>query len=124
MPCSVISTVPLFNAGVSVMRNPACLISKNADRADTRLKSEIKPMLGVGRYSQKITGTASDRKHVCVRCVRVKPKETFPFDEEPHFIFAVGMFAEKLLPNGWQVGSCGRDPDHIGGAVAVLFHEW
>ena len=108
---------------MGVVGNPACLVGKNADRADMRRRSQIEPMLGIGRNSQEITGTASDGKHICVWCVCVKPEETISFNKEPHFVFTVGMFAEKLVPNGRQVGSVWRDPDHIGGAVTVLFHE-
>ena len=90
---------------MGVVGDPACLVGKNADRADMRLRSQIEPMFGVGRYSQEITGTASDGKHISVWCVRVKPEETIPFDKEPHFVFTVGMLADELVPNGGQVGS-------------------
>lgn len=105
------------------MRNPPCLIGKDPNSTDPGRVAKVKPVFHVGRHGQKIARRASDREYFLFGCLLVKPEKTLAVDEEPNLIFAMGMFTEKLVPDGGHIRSRGCDPDDVGGSIAVLVHK-
>lgn len=86
-------------------------------------RAQVEPVLRVGRHGQEIARYAPDRKYFVLGYLIVKPKEAFALNEKSNLIFAMGMFAKKLIPDGGQIGRRGPDPDHIGSAISVFVHE-
>src|SRR3990172_6581520 len=119
----VMSAVPSLDAGLGIVGNPACLIGEDPNGTDTRLWTEIEPVFRLGRYGQQIARLAMDGEHFFIGCFLVKPEKALSFDEETDFIFTMGMFAEKFIPDCGQIWSLGRHPYDVRGSIAVLLHK-
>jgi hypothetical protein len=48
----------------------------------------------------------------------VQAEQALAFYEEAHFVFAVGVFSQKLLAQSFAIGVVRRHPDRIHGGIA------
>lgn len=104
-----------------VMRRPASLFAKKSNGADVAVFAKIEPMSRASGHIDQIPGlnlNAQDRTRR-----RVDVKNPVPSNNEPNFVFGMGMFLVELVKHRLKARNIGSNVNDIRRHITALLLE-
>src|SRR5439155_1759621 len=99
------------HAAAGIVRRPAGLLLKQANRPDPTVAAEIKPVERPAGHAYQVASFHLNRHHRSLR--RMNVEQPASGDDVTHFVFIMGVFDVELRQHGIEPGSVSVHVNHI-----------